>query len=87
MIARFAWVGMGFAYLKGMSKNTNKQKYNHAFTIAFVVISEDAKGEDVTNEMFYSALRQRLKDLEQNDGYNEVQEACQPPYDTYKVED
>ncbi len=62
-------------------------RYNHAFTIAFEVISEEPDGSDVTAEMFREALERRMKDLDDSrPDKSEWQEACQPPYDTYEEE-
>lgn len=55
-------------------------RYNHAYDLAFTLISEHPQGEDVTPEMFRAALMKRIEDL---DRHNEWQEACGCPFDTY----
>jgi len=62
--------------------------YNHAFDIAFVVISEH-EGESVTDEELLKGLRLRLQDLEHDhkQGSTEMGEACGMPFDTYEMTD
>ena len=55
-------------------------KFNHAFTIAFEVVSNDPEGEDVTADMLRAALEQRIRSL----GNLEWLEACGSPYDTHE---
>jgi hypothetical protein len=57
------------------------QQYNHAFTIAFEVISENPKG--ATNEEIISGLEKRLNILKNNP--DEIQEATDI-YDTFELE-
>jgi len=59
-------------------------RYNHAFTIAFEVLSEKEDGSDVTNEMFAGALRRRIADLNRNDEWGE---AVGAPFDTFDEEE
>lgn len=59
-------------------------QYNHAYTIAFSVVSNESQGEDVTAAMLRDALIRRMKDL---DGNNEWEEAAGGPYDSYFDED
>jgi hypothetical protein len=59
-------------------------QYNHAFTVAFSVLSNNPKGEDVTPEMFKAALTKRMKDLDEHD---EWEEAVGGPFDSYFDED
>jgi len=61
-----------------------KGKYNHAFDIAFEVIS-DNKGEDVTEEELFEGLMNRIKSLRKNEG--EILEACGMPFDTYDMDE
>ncbi|BCM87770.1 hypothetical protein [Methylobacterium indicum] len=63
---------------------SEKPAYNHQMLLAFSVVSNDRKGKDITPAMLRAALMQRIKDLDEN---NEWDEACGPPEDTYKVED
>ena len=39
-------------------------KFNHAFDIAFSVISGDPDGEDITPAMFRAALLERIEQLD-----------------------
>jgi hypothetical protein len=57
-------------------------RYNHAFDIAFEVISYEEDGSDVTAEMLADALRDRIDSLFDND---EMIEACGCPFDTYEM--
>jgi hypothetical protein len=57
------------------------QRYNHAFTIGFEVISENPKG--ATNEEIISGLEKRLNILKNNP--DEIQEATDI-YDTFELE-
>lgn len=52
--------------------------YNHAFTIAFTVISDHPEGEDITPQQFRHAILDRLASLVED----ELLEAVGPPYDT-----
>ena len=61
-------------------------KYNHAYTIAFSVISERANGDDVTAEMFEAALHKRIEDLD-SEGELAWHESIGAPFDTYKEEE
>jgi len=58
-------------------------KYNHAFDVAFAVVSNDPDGEDVTAEMMRDALLKRVETL-MADG--EMIEAVGCPFDTYEEE-
>ncbi len=53
--------------------------YNHAFDIAFEVLSDDEGGEDVTGPMLRAAIEKRLNGI----GDDELVEACGAPFDTY----
>jgi hypothetical protein len=64
-----------------------KQRYNHALTIAFTVVSEHPLGEDITNQQIYRGILNRLVDLMGSSNQYEIQEAVQPPYDTYPTEE
>ncbi len=57
------------------------KKYNHAYTLAFSLNSDDRGGEDVTPEDMILALQCRIDDLKKN---NEVLEAVGCPFDTYE---
>tara|TARA_B100000424_G_scaffold6055_1_gene4511 strand:- start:220 stop:591 length:372 start_codon:yes stop_codon:yes gene_type:complete len=56
-------------------------KYNHAFDIAFVVISNKKDGSDVTATMLKDALRDRIINTDDD----EIIESCGRPFDTYKI--
>lgn len=59
-------------------------KYNHAYDIAFEVVSEKEDGSDITAEMLSKAIALRCLTLMQN---NEMLEAVGCPFDTYEMED
>lgn len=59
--------------------------FNHMFAFAFEVVSQKEDASDVTNEMLFAGCRGRLDRLEK-DAPNEIQEACQPPLDTFEME-
>ena len=58
-------------------------KYNHAFDIAFRVVSEHPTGEDVTAEQVREALIKRV--IQAYDS-GELLEAIGAPFDTYEEE-
>lgn len=69
-------------------------RYNHAFDIAFSVISDDPGGDDVTPAMLKEALLKRIADLDASydpanpsDKGGEWLEAVGVPFDTYEEED
>jgi len=57
--------------------------YNHAYTIAFTVITDDPTGADTTAEQFDNAIRERCDDLMIAE---EMVEAIGLPFDSYKEE-
>ena len=57
------------------------RKYNHAYTVAFSVDSDDIQGADLTALDLLMALINRGKDLTEA---GEWQEALGAPYDTYE---
>jgi hypothetical protein len=59
-------------------------KYNHAFDIAFSIISEHPKGEDVTAEQVLEALVNRAKVAYEN---GELLEAVGLPFDTHQEDE
>ena len=63
----------------------SRKKYNHAFTIAFEVITKaSCDGNDYpTEEELLAALEKRLRSFCSNSG--EIFEAVGKPYDTYEV--
>lgn len=56
--------------------------YNHMFSLGFTVENESETGEETTNEEIISGILKRVCDL--IDSGNEVQEAVQPPVNTYE---
>lgn len=58
-------------------------KFNHAYTFAFEVTSNDENGADLTGLDLRRALLARLDDLSDND----MIEACDAPYDTFEIEE
>jgi hypothetical protein len=59
------------------------KKYNHAYDIAFEVISNKEDGSDVTADMLEDALRARIRNFYEN----EIIECCGCPFDTYEMEE
>ena len=58
-------------------------KYNHMFSVCFVVESDKEDGSDVTSDMFHQALIKRAQDLSL---LHEWDEAVGAPDDTYENE-
>ena len=58
------------------------QVYNHAFTIAFSVVSRN-DAESVTGQELRAGLARRMRELSRRDGYDEIEEACGLPHDTF----
>lgn len=56
-------------------------RYNHAFDIAFSVVSNDLEGRDITPAMFRAALLRRIEEMDQG---GQWAEACGAPFDTYE---
>lgn len=61
-------------------------KFNHAFDVAFEIISDKEDASDVTVPMVIDALRKRLLQFEANE--RECYEAVltSKPFDTYEME-
>jgi hypothetical protein len=59
-------------------------KYNHAFDIAFSIVSDHPTGEDVTAEQVREALIQRVHTAYSS---GELLEAIGAPFDTYEVDE
>jgi hypothetical protein len=57
-------------------------RYNHAYTIAFEVISETVDASDVTPEMLADALRDRARNALRT---GEIIEATGAPFDTFAM--
>lgn len=61
------------------------KKYNHAFEIAFSLVTTDPTGENVTAEEMIKAFEARLKEFKQN--LDLILECAGMPYDSYCYED
>lgn len=60
-------------------------RFNHAFTIAFSVVSDRKDGEDVTPATLRAALQRRLDELDRSpDREREWREAVGAPFDTFE---
>jgi hypothetical protein len=66
---------------KSNNVRRDAMKYNHAFDIAFSVVSEHPTGEDVTAEQVREALIKRV--IQAYDS-GELLEAIGAPFDTYE---
>lgn len=62
------------------------EKFNHAVTIAFAVISSDRNGDDFTPDMLKRALQQRISELDSSTEGRDWLEAVGAPFDTMVVE-
>jgi hypothetical protein len=60
--------------------------FDHAFDIAFSVVTDDPTGDNITGEQFAAALQRRIDDLNSS-GDVEWHEAVGAPFDTFEVED
>ncbi|WP_306150720.1 hypothetical protein [Roseovarius sp. MMSF_3281] len=68
------------------------QKYDHAFTLGFSLISACEDASDVTHEMLREAIHRRLRDLEHSHAINPAQgeslvDACDAPFDTFEIKE
>lgn len=59
-------------------------RFNHAFDIAFEVITDDPEGENVTPAILKAALLKRIENLDEDDSWLE---AAGAPFDTYEVDE
>ena len=59
-------------------------KYNHAYDIAFSLVSKHPTGDDETQDQRVRALLLRIENLIQ---HNEMLEAVGMPFDTYTEEE
>lgn len=60
------------------------KQYNHAYEVAFSLVSNDPEGKDVTPAMFRAALLRRIKQLDLEKDYGGWEAACGAPFDTYE---
>lgn len=61
-------------------------RYNHAYDIAFSVVSSDPDGLDVTPAMLRAALLQRVAQLDAEAHVGGYEQACGAPFDTYEMD-
>lgn len=65
-------------------------RFDHAFALGFSLISECEDASDVTHEMLRAALVARLAELDRGNANppqgETLVEACDSPFDTFKVE-
>jgi hypothetical protein len=61
-------------------------KFNHAYDFTYEIISEKEDASDVTPEMFATAFRKRIEDLD-SEGDLAWQETMGAPFDTYEMEE
>jgi len=55
--------------------------YNHAFRIAFTVVSRNS-ADQVTADELFAGLDRRLREMTREPGYDEIVEACGLPFET-----
>jgi hypothetical protein len=60
------------------------QRYNHAYELAFSVVSNDPEGLDVTPAMFRAALLRRIEQLDAEAHVGSWEGSCGAPFDTYE---
>jgi hypothetical protein len=60
------------------------KQYNHAFDVAFSIVTDREDAEGITAEQFTQAVLQRVLDLNKHDEWNE---AVGAPFDTFEVEE
>lgn len=65
------------------------KRYNHLYSLAFSVVSNEKDGADVTPDMLRAALSERIRklDADPNSAACEWFEACNNESDTYEVEE
>lgn len=62
----------------------NKQ-YNHAFTIAFELVTVHEETTKIPEEEFYKAIRKRLRSFKDDKEGMTLSAHCGQPFDTYEV--
>ena len=60
-------------------------KYNHAFTIAFAVITDKKDPNEITEKEFADALRARIRDIESGKE-DDFRTCCGKAFDSYEIE-
>lgn len=59
-------------------------RYNHAYEVAFSIVSNTPDGRDVTPAMFRTAMVRRIAELDAEAAFGGWEQACGAPFDTYK---
>jgi hypothetical protein len=59
-------------------------QYNHAYDVAFSLVSNDPEGLDVTPAMFRAALLRRIAQIDAEEAHGGWEQACGAPFDTYE---
>jgi hypothetical protein len=59
-------------------------RYNHAYDVAFSLVSNDPEGLDVTPAMFRAALLRRIAQIDAEEAHGGWEQACGAPFDTYE---
>lgn len=67
--------------MKKQIKATAMKNFNSACTFSFTIDHNHEDCDDISNEEIITAIRARLKMIEEHD-INEIREAVLPPYDT-----
>ena len=62
-------------------------RYNHMFSIAFTVESEQPDGSDVTALMLFAGLLRRILAIESEPISDSWEEACGAPDDSYEIDE
>lgn len=64
-------------------------RYNHLYTIAFSVMSNDPDADDVTPDMLRAALWARIRQLDSDHTLSACEwfEACNNERDSYEMDD
>ena len=60
------------------------KRYNHAYDVAFSLVSNDPEGLDVTPAMLRAALLRRIEQLDAEAHMGSWEESCGAPFDTYE---
>ncbi len=62
-------------------------RYNHAYTIAFEVISNSEDAGDVTEKMLVDGIFRKLHQIFSPQWGDTMLDACDHPYDTYEIKE
>ena len=77
-----AWEAAGIA-IAADPPEVPVKRYNHAYDVAFSLVSNDPEGRDVTPAMFREALLRRVVEIDRADNW---EEAVGAPFNTYEEE-